>query len=433
MGQSLPSMADGWDVNKKDKLMKKIYSLAFLAVLSLATLTFSGCKGSQNAVRNTNNVKEQVNAVKNLNFAIKQLRYAVKTYPDSTLFPRSEYKNGKIKEVRSGGWTSGFFPGELWYLYHYTGNVFWRNKAEEWTRQLVNQQYNTHTHDVGFMINCSYGNGFRFTGNKSYKQVIINAAKSLSTRFNPKVGAIKSWDHTRWQYPVIIDNMMNLQLLFHAWKLTGNKKFYHIAYQHALTTMRTHVRSNGSTFHVVDFDSTTGKVIWKGTAQGYSNSSTWARGEAWALYGFTMAYRYTKDARFLNTAKKVAHYILTNKNLPSDYVPYWDYNAPNIPKAPRDASAAAAMSCAFIKLSGYVSNPLKREYIDAARKMLHSLSSSSFRASRVGSNDGFILKRSVGNMPAGSEITVPEVYADYYYIEANLRYLALEKKEQGDN
>lgn len=404
--------------------MRKISYLFFYGLVSLSIL--AGCKASEHSTGQAT-ASLRLNAKKNLNFAIKQLQYTVKTYPDSTLFPRSDYKNGNIKEVHASDWTSGFFPGELWYLYHYTGSTFWKDKASAWTDQLVRQQYNTHTHDVGFMINCSYGNGLKFTGNKNYKKVVIQAAKSLITRFNPKVGAIKSWDHTRWEYPVIIDNMMNLELLFHATQLTGDSTYYHIAKTHALTAMRAIVRPNGSTYHVVSFDTTTGKVIWKGTAQGYSNNSTWARGEAWALYGFTMAYRYTKDIRFLNTAKKVAHFILTNKNLPKDYVPYWDYNAPDIPNAPRDASAAAIMSSAFIELSGYVNTNLKNEYLNASRRMLHSLSSPAFRASRVGSNNGFILKRCVGNKPAGDEITVPEVYADYYYIEANLRYLSLKK------
>ncbi len=408
--------------------MKKSYSFKILSLLGLATLTFTGCKVSQHTIGNSTGATNQVNVTKNLDFASRQLRYAIRTYPDSALYPSSEYSNGKIKEVPANVWTSGFFPGELWYMYKYTGNPFWKNKAAEWTRQLESQQYNTHTHDVGFMINCSYGNGLKFTGNKNYRQVIINAAKSLSSRFNPKVGAIKSWDNPKWEYPVIIDNMMNLELLFHATQISGDSTFYNIAKTHALTAMRTLVRPNGSTYHVVSFDTTTGKVIWRGTHQGYANNSTWARGEAWALYGFTMAYRYTKDERFLDAAQKVAHFILTNKNLPKDDVPYWDYNDPTIPNAPRDASAAAIMSCGFIQLSGYVNSDLKNEYLGTARKILNNLSSPEFRASKIGSNDGFILKRSVGNKPAGSEITVPEVYADYYYIEANLRYRDLGKQ-----
>ena len=411
--------------------MKKIYSHTFWIVLSSITLICSGCKISRHSASHSQNKIQQLDPVKNLDFASRQLHYAVDKYPDSTRFPRTTHRNGKIKEVPANDWTSGFFPGELWLMYKYTGKPFWKAKAEAWTRQLSSQQYNTHTHDVGFMINCSYGNGLKFTGNNKYKQVIINAAKSLVTRFNPKVGAIKSWDHTKWEYPVIIDNMMNLVLLFHATQVSGDSTFYHIAETHAMTTMKILVRSNGSTWHVAGFDTTTGKVIWRGTHQGYANNSTWARGEAWALYGFTMAYRYTKDIKLLNTAKKIAHFILTNNHLPDNYLPYWDYDDPSIPNAPKDASAAAIMSSGFIQLSGFVNNKLGSKYLKAARKMLSSLSSPGFRAKGVGSNAGFILKRSVGNKPAGSEISVPEVYADYYYIEANLRYLNL--KERGKN
>ncbi len=371
--------------------------------------------------------KYKINAVKNLDFATKQLRYAIKTYPDTTMFPRSVHKNGTIDLVPASDWTSGFFPGELWLIYKFDHNLFFKNKAEAWTSSLKSQQFNTSTHDVGFMMNCSYGNGLLLTQNKEYKDILLQSARSLASRFNPVVGAIKSWDNPKWKYPVIMDNMMNLELLFRATQLSGDSTFYKIAVTHATTTMRTHVRPNGSTYHLVNFDPKTGKVIWKGTVQGYANNSTWARGEAWALYGFTMVYRFTKQEKFLKEAEKIAHFILTNKNLPADFVPYWDYNAPDIPNAPRDASAAAIMSSAFIELSGYVHGNLHNEYLSAAKHMIHSLSSSKYRAKSVGSNHGFILKRGVGNKPANSEVTVPLVYADYYYIEANLRYLNMMK------
>jgi len=369
-----------------------------------------------------------INPKANLAFAMQQLRYAVKTYPDSTHFPRTVNADGSMKWVGASDWTSGFFPGELWYMYEYTGKPFWKEEAARWTDQLQSQQYNTHTHDVGFMMYPSFGHGYLFTNNDHYKQVVIQSARSLITRFNPKVGEIKSWDHTKWEYPVIIDNMMNLELLFRATQFSGDSTFYHVAITHALNAIKSHVRPNGSTYHVVNFDTTTGKILWRGTAQGYADNSTWARGESWALYGFTMAYRYTKDTRFLKVAQKVAHYILTNKNLPGDDVPYWDYNAPGIPNAPRDASAAAIMSSAFIELSGYVPPVESKKYLQTAKKIIHSLSTPKYRAATVGSNGGFILKKSVGSKPANSEVSVPLVYADYYYIEANLRYLQHEKK-----
>lgn len=177
----------------------------------------------------------------------------------------------------------------------------------------------------------------------------------------------------------------------------------------------------------MDYDSTTGKVLWRGTVQGYSDSSTWARGESWGLYGFTMAYHYTKDPQFLKQAKKIAHYILTNKNLPDDDVPYWDYNAPNIPNALRDASAAAIMSSAFIELSHYVNSQDSIRYIKAAGTTLKSLSKSPYRAKKVGNNHGFILREGVDNKPANFEVSVPLNFSDYYYIQANLRYLKLKQ------
>lgn len=397
-------------------------------IILLILLVLNGIKNPKNHQKESVNRKSTINPKENLAFAAQQLRYAVKTNPDSTHFPRTINKDGSMKWVGASDWTSGFFPGELWYMYKYTHTPFWKKEAARWTDQLESQQYNTHTHDVGFMMYPSFGHGYLFTNNDHDKQVVIQSARSLITRFNPKVGEIKSWDNTKWEYPVIIDNMMNLELLFRATQFSGDSTFYHVAVTHALNTIKSHIRPNSSTFHVVDFDTTTGKITWRGTAQGYADNSTWARGESWALYGFTMAYRYTKNRKFLDVAQNVAHYILTNKNLPADDIPYWDYNAPDIPNAPRDASAAAIMSSAFIELSRYVSREESEKYLQTAKRIIHSLSTPKYRAENVGSNGGFILKKSVGNKPANSEISVPLVYADYYYIEANLRYLDLTKK-----
>ncbi|HKK44576.1 MAG TPA: hypothetical protein VJ964_03585 [Balneolaceae bacterium] len=370
---------------------------------------------------------QQVNAAKNIDFARKQLRFYLNQHKDPTQFPRSVNHDGTVTLVKAGDWTSGFFPGELWYLYKQTRNYYWKKKAEAWTNSLRNQQFNTGTHDVGFMMNCSFGNGFLFSDHPQYKKVLMQSAKSLSSRFNKKVGAIKSWDSTDWQYPVIIDNMMNLELLFRATQISGDSTFYHIAKTHALSTLKHQFRPDGSSFHVVNYDTSTGRVLWQGTSQGYADSSTWARGEAWGLYGFTMAYRFTRDQRFLKQAKKIAHFILTNPNLPEDNIPFWDYDAPNIPKAPRDVSAAAIMSSAFLELSSYTDKSEQEEYTNAAEKILKNLSTPKYRARKVGANEGFILKKSVGNKPSNSEVSVPMIYADYYYLEANIRYLKMKK------
>jgi unsaturated chondroitin disaccharide hydrolase len=328
-------------------------------------------------------------------------------------------ENGKFKMVASGDWTSGFFPGELWYFYDYTRDKKWLDLAKTYTEKIKKEQFNTGTHDLGFIIYCSFGNGYRLTQDTTYRSVIVQAAKSLSTRFNPVAGVIKSWDHNndKWKYPVIIDNMMNLELLFEATKFTGDSSFYKIAVSHANTTLKNHFRPDFSSWHVLDYDTQSGKVLQKVTAQGYSNESAWARGQAWALYGFTVCYRETKNRAYLAQANAIANFILTNKALPADKIPFWDYNDPQIPDASRDASAAAITASALYELATYASP--KNNYKKQADQILTSLNKA--YTSKPGENFGFILEHSTGHRPAKSEIDVPINYADYYYLEALLR------------
>jgi unsaturated chondroitin disaccharide hydrolase len=347
----------------------------------------------------------------------------------SRMNPRSINKDNTIKLVQSRDWTSGFFPGCLWFLYEYTKDNKWKKSAEFYTHNVEQEQYNGTTHDMGFKMFCSFGSGYRLTGNEEYKKILIQSAKTLSTRFNPKIGCIRSWDHSKelWQYPVIIDNMMNLELLFWAAKETGDSVYYKIAVAHANTTMKNHFRSDYSTWHVVNYDTITGKVISKETHQGYSDESCWSRGESWALYGYTMCYRETNDSLYLKLAENIANYILTNKNLPEDMVPYWDYDAPNIPDEERDASAAAIMCSAFFELSSFVDSE-KENYLSAADKILTSLSSENYLAGKD-ENDNYILMHSVGSKPAGSEVDVPIIYADYYFLESNIRQIKYEHQD----
>ncbi len=362
----------------------------------------------------------------NLDFTVNQYKQMLINLEKTDKLPRSTNKDGTLNLVASDDWTSGFFPGSLWFMYEFTKDNFWKKKAELFTEKLSNEQYNTQTHDVGFMINCSYGNGFRLVDTKDYEKVIIQAAKSLATRFRPVVGCIQSWgSNDRWQCPVIIDNMMNLELLFNASKLSNDSSFYRIAVTHANTTIKNHFRPDYSSFHVVNYDTLTGKVLAKNTAQGYSDESAWARGQAWGLYGFTVAFRETNNETYLDQAKHIADFILNNKNLPNDLVPYWDFDAPNIPDEPRDASAAAIICSALYELSSYL-NSEGEKYKEAADKTLRSLSSSKYRAD-LNSNHDFILKHCVGSKPADSEVNVPLIYADYYFIEANLRCLNYNK------
>jgi len=338
--------------------------------------------------------------------------------------------HGNLKLVASKDWTSGFFPGELWFLYEYTGMENWLIQAKKFSADIEKEKLNGVTHDMGFKVYCSIGTGYRITKDQHYKDVIIESAQTLSKRFNPKTGVIRSWDHStdKWVNPVIIDNMMNLELLFEATKLTGDSSYYKIAVSHANTTMKNHFRTDYSSYHVIDYDPNTGAVLKKNTHQGYSHESAWARGQAWALYGYTMCYRYTKDAAYLSQAEHVASFILNHKNMPKDLVPYWDFDAPEIPNEPRDASAAAVIASGLYELTGYSSN--RKLYKSKADLMMQSLSTKYI--SPIGENKGFILLHSTGSKPSNSEVNVPISYADYYYLEALLRYKALSKQRQLD-
>ena len=365
-------------------------------------------------------------AEKQAKLTLHEIPKAKKDKPE-LVSPRTLDSTGNLKLVNSRDWTSGFFPGILWFLYEYTGNKEWKQQAESFTNNIEREKTNGGTHDMGFKVYCSFGAGYRLTKNQHYKDVIIESAKTLSTRFNDKAGVIRSWDHHKeqWAYPVIIDNMMNLELLFAATKLTGDSSFYKIAVTHANTTMKNHYRPDYSSYHVVDYDTATGQVKVKQTAQGYANESAWARGQSWGLYGYTMCYRFTKDKKYLQQAEHIASFILNHPNLPKDIVPYWDYNAPNIPNEPRDASAASIMTSALYELSVYSVNGKK--YRETADKILQNLTN--YYRSPAGESKGFILLHSTGSKPANSEVDVPLIYGDYYYLEALLRSKKLKEKK----
>ncbi|MFC5284393.1 glycoside hydrolase family 88 protein [Pedobacter alpinus] len=344
----------------------------------------------------------------------------------SLVSPRT-LENGELKLVASKDWTSGFFPGQLWYLYELTKNDKWKQEAIKYTAFIEQEKTNGKTHDMGFKVYCSFGNAYRLTKNVHDKEVIMQAAKTLATRYNPKVGAIRSWDHNadKWDFPVIIDNMLNLELLFEATKLSGDSSFYKIAVNHANTTLKNHFRKDFSTWHVIGYNPETGAVEKKNTHQGYSDASAWARGQAWAIYGYTLCYRYTKNPVYLKQAQNVASFILNHKNLPEDLVPYWDFDAPNIPNEPRDASAAAVIASGLLELSTYTS--FSNEYLEKANRILIYLTSK-YRF-KEGEGKGFILNHSTGSKPHNGEIDVPLSYADYYYLEALTRSNRLKNKQ----
>ena len=390
----------------------------YLFILAgMSFLTLIGCKPKVAVTDDfiSDNVK---NAVEQYSLMTNQIEES-----GQILNPRTLDKDGKTIYIPYQDWTSGFFPGSMWYLYNLTGDKKWKSLAVKYTEALDSVQYLTWHHDVGFMAGCSFLNGMRL-GDKDYAKVIIQTAKSLSTRFRPNAGVIQSWNVDRgwqsergWQCPVIIDNMMNLELLFEATKLSGDSTYYNIAVSHADQTLKNHYRADYSCYHVVDYNPESGEVRKKQTAQGYADESSWARGQAWGLYGYTMCYRHTHKSEYLEQAQNIYNFIFTHPNLPKDLIPYWDYDALNIPNVPRDVSAAAITASALYELDTYLPDLKCRAVAD---KIVEALGSTAYRA-EVGTNGYFILMHSVGALPMGGEIDVPLNYADYYFLEALMR------------
>lgn len=401
------------------------YPIPFLArVLAFTLLLFISC----GAPRHSGGYQpdKSLLAVIDEDFrdAAAQYRVLANNLP-ADKFPKTYFPaTGQYEFSGSGWWCSGFYPGSLLYLYEQTRDAALYTEAERILKVLEKEKYNTATHDLGFMLFCSFGNANRVAPKPEYKEILLTGAKSLSTRFNPKVGCIKSWDSKPSDFLVIIDNMMNLELLFWATRVSGDSSFYKIAVTHANTTIKNHFRPDYSSYHVLNYNPETGAVQQKRTAQGAADESAWARGQAWGLYGYTVTYRETKDPKYLEQAQHIADFLLNHPNLPADKIPYWDFNAPGIPNALRDASAAAIMASALIELSGYVSPGESKRYLDVAATILRSLSGTTYKAA-PGTNGGFILQHGVGHLPNKTEVDVPLTYADYYFIEAMIRYKAL--------
>lgn len=358
--------------------------------------------------------------------AANQYKVLLKRLPPAE-FPKTyQPATDKAENSSSGWWCSGFYPGTLLMLYQQTHDRALLNEANRILEVLKKEQYNKTTHDLGFMMYCSFGNAEKIAPKPEYKQILLNSARSLSSRFDPKVGCIKSWDSAKPEYIVIIDNMMNLELLFWATRVTGDSSYAKIAITHANTTMKNHFRPDYSSYHVVVYNPKTGGVQKKKTAQGYADESAWVRGQAWGLYGYTLMYRETKNKKYLDQANHIANFILRHPNLPADKIPYWDFNAPNIPNALRDASAGAIIASALLELCRYADKVNAEFYFKTAQTIITSLSGPHYKAV-PGTNGGFILQHSVGNIPQKTEIDVPLTYADYYFVEAMTRYKNLSK------
>lgn len=358
---------------------------------------------------------------KDLKRAGEQLSLMSERFDTAAITPRS-WDNGVYKLLPKD-WTCGFFPGVYWLYYQLTGDKAMEKEALKFTARLSDIPAIKTTHDLGFMVFCSYGKQYEVEKDSVSAAAIVEASNSLISRFDPSIGLIRSWNFGKWNYPVIIDNMMNLEMLFWASEYTGNPQYRDIAIKHADKTMENHFREDNSSYHVVSYNND-GTVESKGTHQGYSDSSSWSRGQAWALYGYTLCYRFTKDNRYLEQSENIATLIIDNKTTPKDHIPYWDYDAPNIPDEPRDASAAAVTASALLELQLYVDKNLAKIYKDYAASIIRSLSSSEYLADK-GDNGFFILKHSTGAASLGSEIDVPLVYADYYFLEALKRYREL--------
>jgi len=393
--------------------MKRVlFTVCFLASTGLAI------------AQQANGKKEQMRQLidKQFEFAEEQYKVLAKNVPAQVMPKTYNAKTNKVETSNTKWWCSGFYPGALLYIYEYTKDAATWKEAEQRLAVLEKEKHYTGNHDLGFMMFCSFGNAYRITKNQMYKPTIDTAAASLTTRYRPKAKVIQSWNSSRqWKGPVIVDNLMNLELLAWVSDNGGDPKYKEIAINHANTSIKNHFRSDYSSYHVVDYDMNTGTVLKKGTAQGVSDSSAWSRGQAWALYGYTMMYRVTKDKHYLEQAKHIAGFILNHPNMPADMVPYWDFDAPNIPNTYRDASAASIIASALLELGQYAEKKETKVYIAAAEKMITSLSSDTYCA-KPGQNGGFLLMHSTGALPLKSEIDVPLTYADYYYLEALMRY-----------
>ena len=356
-----------------------------------------------------------------IEFSVQKLLNTIDDIPDGK-YPIRSKNMGEWDNTEPQVWTSGFYPGSLWLAYELSGNETLRDAARTTTNGLQDQQYNTHTHDVGFMMFNSYGNALRFSGSPEDSAVVIQSAKSLATRYHPSVGAIQSWDG---DYQVIIDNMMNLELLYWAAKNGGSEELAEIASNHAYKTIAEHFREDGGAFHVVHYDTLTGNVTRKRTEQGFADWSSWARGQAWGIYGFTMAYRETGNKDFLNAAITLGDYFIAH--LPEDYIPYWDLNLPgDEPRKFKDSSAGAIALSAFLELRNYVDDA--SAYDALIEHMMGSLIENYLS---YGTEAAGILVHGAYNANRDNpwDWDSSTSWGDYYFLEALIRYKAL--KEAG--
>ncbi|NME68782.1 glycoside hydrolase family 88 protein [Flammeovirga aprica] len=409
----------------------KSYITLYSFNLLIISLVF-GCGQPQSQNDTVAKNSDSFNIDAQLDYCLAQAEKTLALVPADSLFPRTINKGSKEwRYVPVEDWTSGFFPGTLWYLYEYSKDKKWLTAADKYSRFLSPLATRPPLdHDIGFQMFCSFGNGYRLTGNEEYKDLIMNSSKQLITLYNPNVGTILSWPrdvpNMEWpQHNTIMDNMMNLEMLLWSAQNGGDAAFREVAVNHADVTMENHFRDDFTSYHVVIYDRENGQKIKGVTHQGYADDSMWARGQSWAIYGYTMMYRMTSDEKYLKFAQQVSDVYLSR--LPEDLIPFWDFSAPDIPNAPRDASAAAVTASALLELGGYVGGEKGKRYINLTEKMIIELSSERYQSRD--SNSAF-LSHSTGHHPAGSEIDASINYADYYYVEALVR---LKKLQEGNS
>jgi unsaturated chondroitin disaccharide hydrolase len=353
-------------------------------------------------------------------FAAQQLDRAAKSTATDR-YPRMTSSTGNWETTGPSAWTSGFFPGALWLMFERTGDPLWRTRAETWTSPIGGQRTRTDTHDLGFMFMSSYGNGYRQIPNEPYRRILAEAAGSLAKRYDPDVRCVRSWgsNNDTTKFEVIVDNLMNLELLLWGARNGGSSEWRSMAIDHGLRCgIQDLMRADGSTFHRAIYDPVTGDLKSRGTVQGACDACTWSRGQAWAVYGFTMLYDETGDARFLEAARKTADYFIGH--LPPDKVPYWDFSKSG--SEPRDSSAASIAASGLLELSRHETDATRKQtYLSAARDILASLSSLAYLAENTKYSS--ILMHGTRNKPAGSYNT-GLIFGDYYMLEAMLRYPA---------
>jgi hypothetical protein len=390
------------------------------AIFFITSLLCLACQKQESMEELTARVFER--AAAQMELMDKNLDSAAVSNPGVAIYPRSINKEGALWTSNYKWWCSGFYPGSMWYVYEYTGDEKIKELALKYQAGLEPLRFRKDDHDIGFQLMCSYGNCLRLTEDQTCVPVLIDGANSLASRFDPEVGCTRSWSFGKWSFPVIVDNMMNMELLLKAAELGGSDSLKNVALAHARTTMKNHFRDDKSCFHLVDYNPETGEVVGKQTVQGLADDSAWARGQAWGLYGFTMVYRFCKEQDILDHAIAIAEYLLPR--LPEDGVPFWDYDSAEIPNDVRDASAAAIMASGLIELSQYVDAEKAERYLATAEKMLRTLASEEYLCAE-GEDYGFLLKHSTGNKNTDSEVDVPLTYADYYFLEALIRWSRL--------